>query len=509
MSRRVSLVVVLGIVSALVLATGLTAGAAQQDVNNQRTELRSAQERLAQVRQDAVAAQNAYNGALYELVQVDAEIEETEGELNEAQERLSRARGDLEERASQVYKSGNVGFMDVLVGVDDFSNFSSRVDLWLDLLAQERSEFEKVRQARDDLQAKKDQLESQRAERVETTDAAVARKDAAAEAEAEAESYLNSLSEELQASIQAEQAERAERARAAAEALREEFAAKVAAAEAQEIEEQRAAEEAELRTQRRAARQQAAEQRAAELAEAERQAQLAAEREAAREQEAAEQAAREEARQQAAAQRAAERRARRLAVQQEAAELAAQQAAAQEAAELEAQQVQAAEDQYAQEQAVTPQAASETPSRAPGVPEPAEESVPANPDPVPQPAPAPSESVVVQGGVVAPHVQAFADEACRQVGACAPSTYVGHQPSTELALDFLVADMWGVFPASTTLGDAVASFALNNSGAYSIDYVIWGNLIAGSWTGYQWVNYGGNGATEGHYDHVHVGFLGG
>ncbi|MDP8940314.1 MAG: hypothetical protein M3N10_08495, partial [Actinomycetota bacterium] len=112
----------------------------------------------------------------------------------------------------------------------------------------------------------------------------------------------------------------------------------------------------------------------------------------------------------------------------------------------------------------------------------------------------------VQGGTVAPHVQEFADEVCRQLAACAISTYTGHQPSPDLALDVLVSEGWGLYPADTTLGDAVASFAVNNSGAYGIDYVIWGNLIAGSWNGYQWVSYGGYGATGGHYDHVHIGF---
>ena len=229
MSRRVSLVVFLSFASALVLVTGLTAGAAQQDSQNSQGDFDTAQERLVQMRQDSVVAQNAYNSALFELNELDAKIRETEAGLELAKEDLAKAQGELEDRASQVYKSGNVGFMDVLVGVEDFSNFASRMDLWLDLLAQERSEFERVRQAKDDLQAKKDQLEAQRAERVETIDAAVARKDAAAEAEAEAEDYLNSLSQDLQASIQAEQERQAERARANAEKLSQEFAAKAAA----------------------------------------------------------------------------------------------------------------------------------------------------------------------------------------------------------------------------------------------------------------------------------------
>ena len=181
MSRRVSLVVFLSLASALVLVTGLTAGVAQEESGSKRSELDIARERLVEVQQEAAAAQNAYNNALFELNELDKKIAETEAGLERAEEDLKKAQNDLEDRASQVYKSGNVGFMDVLVGVEDFSNFSSRVDLWLDLLAQERFEFDRVRQAK-------------------TIDAVIARKDAAVEAEEEAEKYLNSLSEDLRAS---------------------------------------------------------------------------------------------------------------------------------------------------------------------------------------------------------------------------------------------------------------------------------------------------------------------
>lgn len=313
MVRRVHLAVFLGLTSALVLATGLAAGAAPEDVQTKRGEVASAQERLKQVREDAVAARNAYNGALFELNKLDEQVKDKKSELKAAEEELDEAQKDLEGRASQVYKSGNVGFMDVLVGVEDFSSFATRMDVWLDLLAKERSEFERVREARNDIRSKKDQLEAQRAQRAETIDDAMKRRDAALEAEAEAETYLNSLSEDLRASIQAEQQRKAEAARAKAEELRRELAAKEAAEADKAAAEQVAAEQAaaeELAAERRAARQQAAE------AAAQREAELAAQREA--EAAAAEQAAADEA-------------ARQQAIEEEAAALAAQQQAPQPA----------------------------------------------------------------------------------------------------------------------------------------------------------------------------------
>ena len=159
---------------------------------------------------------------------LDGQISGTEGKLQAAEGNLAQAQKELEDRASQVYKSGNVAFMDVLVGVDNFSDFATRLDLWTKLLARERTEFEDVRQARDELKAQKDLLESQRAQRSGAVEAAINRKEQAENTEADAQAYLGSLSGELRSAIQADQARRAEEARANAEKLREQFAAQQA-----------------------------------------------------------------------------------------------------------------------------------------------------------------------------------------------------------------------------------------------------------------------------------------
>lgn len=367
MSRRASLVVFLSLAGTMLLMSGISAGAAQEDTQSKKAEVGDARERLMQARMEQSAAYESYNAALGELNQLDGKIAGTERDLQSAEARFAGAKGELEERASQVYKSGNVAFMDVLVGVDDFSDFATRLDLWMKLLEEERAEFEEVRQARNELRAEKDRLEAQRAQRTEAIEAAIDRKEQAENAEAEAQAYLDSLSGELRSLIQADQERRAAEARANAEKLRAKFLqasektpapAPVQAAPSEEPPEQRLSlraqqpapaaqpepqpdpellaqqEEAERLAAERAA---AAEQARAEQAEAERQAELAAQRAEAREQKAAE---RREARERAAAAEAAQRRAEQAAIEQAAAELAAQRAAerrAQRQAELEAQ----------------------------------------------------------------------------------------------------------------------------------------------------------------------------
>ena len=228
MPRRASLIVFLGLASAIMLMIGISAGAAQETSQSKRTEVKDARERLMQARMDQSAAFESYNAALRELNDLDGQIAGTEKELQAAEDNLAQAQQELEDRASQVYKSGNVAFMDVLVGVDEFSDFATRLDLWTKLLTQERNEFEDVKQARDELKAQKDLLETQRAERAEAVEAAINRKEQAENSEADAQAYLDSLSGELRSLIQADQARRAEEARANAEKLRKQFAAQQA-----------------------------------------------------------------------------------------------------------------------------------------------------------------------------------------------------------------------------------------------------------------------------------------
>jgi hypothetical protein len=115
--------------------------------------------------------------------------------------------------------------------------------------------------------------------------------------------------------------------------------------------------------------------------------------------------------------------------------------------------------------------------------------------------------VDIDGPNVMDHVQLFANAACGAVGSCLPSTYVGHHPDAQHAIDSLVTDAYGLVASDgNALGDALAAFALERQADFGIWYVIWRQRI----------NYGQGGGwepmedrgsiTQNHYDHVHVSF---
>ena len=220
MPRRASMFVFLGLAIALVFITGISAGAEPDGgIRAKKADVAAAQDRLMEIRMEASSAEAAYNNALYEMNQLNGQITKTTADLRAAKERLAVARETLEERAALVYKSGNVAFMDVLVGVDDFSEFASRMNLWVRLLDRERAEFLEVREARNELAARRDRLEAQREQRVAAVETAIAQRERANEAEAQAEAYLGSLNAELRDEIQAAQDRQAAQARAAAAAI--------------------------------------------------------------------------------------------------------------------------------------------------------------------------------------------------------------------------------------------------------------------------------------------------
>jgi Bacterial SH3 domain len=114
--------------------------------------------------------------------------------------------------------------------------------------------------------------------------------------------------------------------------------------------------------------------------------------------------------------------------------------------------------------------------------------------------------VDIDGPPVQPHVQVFANEACAAQGACEISTYEGHSPSADLALDLLTSDKYGQVPSDGhAFGDRLAAFAVDNQAKYRIEYVIYRQRIN---MGEGWRAMEDRGSiTQNHFDHVHVTFL--
>ena len=117
----------------------------------------------------------------------------------------------------------------------------------------------------------------------------------------------------------------------------------------------------------------------------------------------------------------------------------------------------------------------------------------------------PPQTVDITGPDVLPHVQAFADAVCTELGACRISTYEGHSPVASRAIDILVSDAYGERPRDgDVFGDAVAQFALDQAPMFGITYVIFRQRYndGGGWEPME----DRGSITQNHFDHVHVSF---
>src|SRR5215218_8748283 len=219
MPRRVNLVILLGLIICAVFSFGLSAGAQEPDATGTtEDEIGEAQAELTDLRTQAEVAAEEYNSAAFRAEVLNGEIANTTRDLEEAEGRLATAQEDLSGQTAQMYKSGNVAFLDVLFGAKDFNDFATRLDLWAQLIGNQRDEVQELRAARDEMQAQKNERALQVENQQQTLDDMQARWEWANALQGDAEAYLNSLSEKQREEIQA--AQEAAAAEAAEEAQR-------------------------------------------------------------------------------------------------------------------------------------------------------------------------------------------------------------------------------------------------------------------------------------------------
>ena len=175
MSRRVSLIILLGIVIALVLAFGVAANAEPQnngeDKNDEeasaaQSELLQNDDELAQAQQQAVLAAEKYNQARSQVDQLNQDIAETVLKQADAEDNFNKAQASMEKQAVTVYKTGPLYLLDFLLSAESFSDFANR--LWFSIkallgMADEvqdwRNQSHELEQIATDLKAKKDALQ--------------------------------------------------------------------------------------------------------------------------------------------------------------------------------------------------------------------------------------------------------------------------------------------------------------------------------------------------------------
>jgi len=98
-----------------------------------------------------------------DLVQLNLKIEETIVELHAAEAKLDQQEDTFNQRLRVMYKNGNIGYLEVLLSSGDIKEFLSRKDMIQEIAEYDKDLIMFMKEQRDIIDIKKNELEGQRA----------------------------------------------------------------------------------------------------------------------------------------------------------------------------------------------------------------------------------------------------------------------------------------------------------------------------------------------------------
>lgn len=229
--------VVVSCILASLLVTSVPAGAAPTtpQIEAKRREAVAAQRRLDDLAADLEMRSEEYQQVEEALAQTRVRIAETEADLEQAQAELDSARGTLSDRAARIYRSGDIGFIDVVFGVRDFPDLITCLDFLRQVARSDAAAVSSVEDAVGRVEKVERMLETREAEQSALREQARLKRSEVAKAVSRQRSYVKGLNAQVaklvreerarQARIAAERARRAALAAAAAARVRHSSAA--------------------------------------------------------------------------------------------------------------------------------------------------------------------------------------------------------------------------------------------------------------------------------------------
>ena len=124
---RTALLAVFGVMAVMLVAA--PAASAAGSVAKAKARLAAVEARLSDVSMQSEIAVEKYNQASTQLATVQAKIDENQRQLETARKNLEEANRQLMLRAESIYKSRDVGVVDVIFQADSFDELISQMDM--------------------------------------------------------------------------------------------------------------------------------------------------------------------------------------------------------------------------------------------------------------------------------------------------------------------------------------------------------------------------------------------
>jgi murein DD-endopeptidase MepM/ murein hydrolase activator NlpD len=162
-------------------------------------------EQLRAIQQELDTAEDEYEAANDQLENTEQHIKANVELSNRLTKKLEVQTKTLHRRIRDIYKNGQVNYLDVLLGAKDFNDFVGRMDILKKILAYDNALIQGTKADRETLRKAKQQLETDRAKIVELRKLAAAKREQVASRRQERRGVLNA------ATYERETAERAYR----------------------------------------------------------------------------------------------------------------------------------------------------------------------------------------------------------------------------------------------------------------------------------------------------------
>ena len=124
---KIAILAVFGVVAVMLVAA--PAAPATGSVTKAKARLNAVEARLSAVSTQSEIAVEKYDQATSQLQTVQAQIDENQKQLETAQKNLAQASDQLIQRARDIYKSRDVGVMDVILKADNFDDLVMELDM--------------------------------------------------------------------------------------------------------------------------------------------------------------------------------------------------------------------------------------------------------------------------------------------------------------------------------------------------------------------------------------------
>ena len=178
---------------------------AQRKAEQARSKERSISEQLRRIQGELDSAQDEFESINDQLENTEEQIQSNTELATRLTAKMQSQTKVLHRRIRDIYKNGQVNYVDVLFGAKDFNDFVSRMDILKRILAYDNALIQSTKADRQALEKAKAQLESDRLKIIDLRKQAAVKRDQVASRRQERQGVLNA------ATYEREMAERAYR----------------------------------------------------------------------------------------------------------------------------------------------------------------------------------------------------------------------------------------------------------------------------------------------------------